>query len=103
MPTAEAAHSGKYLIMGCTIDDEPSVSTWTIDDNTGEITYGRPDYDLYESERPVEASGNQPPSSQDICDSATELWRNINASTGDAALEIRTEVIKTQLAHACFR
>ena len=25
MPTAEAAHSGKYLIMGCTImDDSPS-------------------------------------------------------------------------------
>jgi len=28
MPTAEAAHSGKYLIMGCTIDDDSPSEKW---------------------------------------------------------------------------
>ena len=28
MPTAEDAHSGKYLIMGCTIDDDSPSEKW---------------------------------------------------------------------------
>jgi hypothetical protein len=52
--------------------------------------------------QPPSAIGNQPPSSQEICDSAAELWRNIKPS-GDAAREIGAEIIKTQLAHACFK
>ncbi len=28
MPTAEAAHSGKYLIMGCDIDDDSPSEKW---------------------------------------------------------------------------
>jgi len=83
--------------------DGPQLATWTMDDNTGEVTYGRPDYDLYESGRPVEASGNQSPSSQDICDSVEVFWRDSHASGGNAALDIRTEAFKTKFAHACFK
>ena len=28
MPSAEDAHSGKYLIMGCTIDDDSPSESW---------------------------------------------------------------------------
>ena len=28
MPSAEDAHSGKYLIMGCTIDDDSLSESW---------------------------------------------------------------------------
>ena len=28
MPSAEDAHSGKYLIMGCTIDDDSPSEKW---------------------------------------------------------------------------
>ena len=80
--------------------DGKSVLTWTIDDNTGEVTYGRPDYDLYESGRTTDSSGSQPPTSEDICASAQRL---LNLLAGDSALEIRTEVFKTQLAHGCYK
>ena len=80
--------------------DGPQLATWTMDDNTGEVTYGRPDYDLYESGRPADAIGNQPPSSEDICASAAKVKRQFNDKS---ALELRLAVLETQLAHACFK
>mgnify|MGYP004350304351 CR=1 FL=1 len=87
-------------LMTCTNYSSDSLTTWYMDDNTGEVTYGRPDYDLYESGRTTDSSGSQPPTSEDICASAQRL---INILAGDAALEIRTEVFKTQLAHGCYK
>jgi len=93
-----------WLMTSTTYSCDSNLETWTMDDNTGEVTYGRPDYDLYESERPSElpadAIGNQSPSSEDICASALNM---LNPMTNDTALEIRTEVFKTLLAHACYK
>jgi len=101
--TSTAHNCESNYLADMLVYDGPELATWTMDDNTGEVTYGRPDYDLYESERPVErpveASGNQPPSSEDICASAKNA---LSAMSNDTALELRTETVKTMLAHACF-
>ena len=97
-----------WLMTSTTYSCDSNLETWTMDDNTGEVTYGRPDYDLYQSERPSErpselpadAIGNPSPSSEDICASATKL---LGAMTGKSDVEIRTEVFKTLLAHACAK
>ncbi len=76
--------------------------------NSGEVTYGRPDYDLYKSERPVGVSDNQPPSSQDICESARnkwDEWRNLYSDDlpDKVGWEIRVELSKIQFEHACYK
>ena len=88
--------------------DGPQLATWYIDDNTGEVTYGRPDYDLYESERPIESSGNQPPSSEDICKSAQIQWNQWyqvweGEITTKVAYEHRLALSKIQAENACFK
>jgi len=96
--TAQSCESNHLANMP--VFDGPQLATWTIDDNTGEVTYGRPDYDLYESGRPADAIGNQPPSSEDVCLSAAKVARQFNDKS---ALEYRLAVLETQLAHACYK
>ena len=92
-----------WLITSTENHCDKKVENWTIDDNTGEITYGRPDYDLYD-----DASGSQPPSSEDICASAENKWNEwIRAYPGEieekVGWDIRVELFKIQFEHACYK